>query len=149
MYGHAIYFVGERRATFRDSSFVDQIKNFQCWHLSAICSSDVKSIKFVAKKVYVLQQQALGDPMDSLTAAKNVYTWIMRPLTKYLKLTRQHEKHPAEAVTQHIERWGNWSITFNVDLHSPTFWSFSFEVFTNMIRYYPARARPLSVGWCV
>lgn len=43
--------------------------------------------------------------MDSLTAAQNVFTWIVRPLTKYLKTTRLQSRHPSGEVTRHIERY--------------------------------------------
>ncbi|KAK6033379.1 strabismus protein [Ostertagia ostertagi] len=44
------------------------------------------------------------DAMDSTTAAQGVFACIMRPLNKYLRQTRQQPRHPAEAVTHHIER---------------------------------------------
>lgn len=46
----------------------------------------------------------LHNQMDSLTAAQNVFTWIVRPLTKYLKTTRLQSRHPSGEVTRHIER---------------------------------------------
>ncbi|PIO73380.1 strabismus protein [Teladorsagia circumcincta] len=46
----------------------------------------------------------LCDAMDSTTAAQGVFACIMRPLNKYLRQTRQQPRHPAEAVTHHIER---------------------------------------------
>uniref|UniRef100_A0A1I7WX32 Vang-like protein n=1 Tax=Heterorhabditis bacteriophora TaxID=37862 RepID=A0A1I7WX32_HETBA len=51
-----------------------------------------------------LGNKSMSDPMDSLTAAQGVFACIMRPLNKYLRQTRQQPRHPAEAVTQHIER---------------------------------------------
>ncbi|VDM57080.1 unnamed protein product [Angiostrongylus costaricensis] len=49
-------------------------------------------------------QKNLCDVMDSATAAQGVFACIMRPLNKYLRQTRQQPRHPAEAVTHHIER---------------------------------------------
>ncbi|KJH42060.1 strabismus protein [Dictyocaulus viviparus] len=46
----------------------------------------------------------LCDTMDLATAAQGVFACIMRPLNKYLRQTRQQPRHPAEAVTHHIER---------------------------------------------
>ncbi|CAI5456210.1 unnamed protein product [Caenorhabditis angaria] len=51
-----------------------------------------------------VQKNGMQSQMDSLTAAQNVFTWIVRPLTKYLKTTRLQPRHPSEAVTRHIER---------------------------------------------
>ncbi|CAD6193030.1 unnamed protein product [Caenorhabditis auriculariae] len=48
--------------------------------------------------------KSVQNQMDSLTAAQNVFTWIVRPLTKYLKTTRLLPRHPSEVVTRHIER---------------------------------------------
>ncbi|CAB3399760.1 unnamed protein product [Caenorhabditis bovis] len=50
------------------------------------------------------QKNGMQNQMDSLTAAQNVFTWIVRPLTKYLKTTRLQPRHPSESVTRHIER---------------------------------------------
>ncbi|VDL71026.1 unnamed protein product [Nippostrongylus brasiliensis] len=49
-------------------------------------------------------QKNFCDAMDSATAAQGVFACIMRPLNKYLRQTRQQPRHPAEAVTHHIER---------------------------------------------
>lgn len=50
------------------------------------------------------QKPGINNQMDSLTAAQNVFTWIVRPLTKYLKTTRLQSRHPSGEVTRHIER---------------------------------------------
>ncbi|CAI4225638.1 unnamed protein product [Auanema sp. JU1783] len=50
------------------------------------------------------RENVLADPMDSWTAAQSVFTLIVRPLNKYLKITRQLHKHSSDSVTQHIER---------------------------------------------
>ncbi|KAF1747388.1 hypothetical protein GCK72_023850 [Caenorhabditis remanei] len=51
-----------------------------------------------------VQKTGINNQMDSLTAAQNVFTWIVRPLTKYLKTTRLQSRHPSAEVTRHIER---------------------------------------------
>lgn len=48
--------------------------------------------------------KGITEPMPSGAAADSVFTFIARPLTKFLKLTRQQHKHSAEAIKQHIER---------------------------------------------
>uniref|UniRef100_A0A8R1HSE7 Vang-like protein n=1 Tax=Caenorhabditis japonica TaxID=281687 RepID=A0A8R1HSE7_CAEJA len=50
------------------------------------------------------QKTVINNQMDSLTAAQNVFTWIVRPLTKFLKTTRLQSRHPSGEVTRHIER---------------------------------------------
>ncbi|GMT36081.1 hypothetical protein PFISCL1PPCAC_27378 [Pristionchus fissidentatus] len=54
--------------------------------------------------VYANQGGPKMGEMDLRKTAESVYSWIARPLSKFLKLTRQQDKHSAESVREHIER---------------------------------------------
>ncbi|PAV64112.1 hypothetical protein WR25_05615 isoform C [Diploscapter pachys] len=49
-------------------------------------------------------KQNVANQMDSMTAAQNVFTWIMRPMNKYLKTMRMQQKFNSESITRHIEK---------------------------------------------
>ncbi|PAV64152.1 hypothetical protein WR25_01489 [Diploscapter pachys] len=52
-------------------------------------------------------KQNVANQMDSMTAAQNVFTWIMRPMNKYLKTMRMQQKFNSESITRHIEKYAN------------------------------------------
>ncbi|CAJ0563587.1 unnamed protein product, partial [Mesorhabditis spiculigera] len=64
----------------------------------------------------------LGEPMDSASAAHHVFTMIVRPLNKYLRLTRQQPKFPTEKVMGHIEK------CISMRLNYRTFLSYFWEL---------------------